>query len=134
MNEVSRQLPRQRQGQCHRPEHAKAEDRESAPAWMPESSAPILQPRAVIALTHQYSACRALEDENRKLKKLLAESMLDRVAFKELLKTEGPAAERDAVAHLRSVLGDERTPGPHPRYRRSQDGPLSLPPPRRSAA
>jgi putative transposase len=28
---------------------------------------------------------RALEDENRKLKKLLAESMLDQAAFKELL-------------------------------------------------
>src|SRR3974377_2021711 len=35
---------------------------------------------------------RALEDENRKLKKLLAESMLDNAALKELLakKWEGP--------------------------------------------
>jgi hypothetical protein len=34
----------------------------------------------------------ALEDENRKLKKLLAESMLDQAALKELLtkKWEGP--------------------------------------------
>ncbi|HEX2590092.1 MAG TPA: IS3 family transposase [Rhizomicrobium sp.] len=49
---------------------------------------------------------RALEDENRKLKKLLAESMLDQAALKELLnkKMVGPAAKREAVAHLRDVL------------------------------
>jgi putative transposase len=49
---------------------------------------------------------RSLEDENRKLKKLLAESILDQAALKELLaKTMlGPAAKREAVAHLRNVL------------------------------
>src|SRR3990170_1781674 len=34
---------------------------------------------------------RALEDENRKLKKLLAESMLDQAALKELLRKNGRA-------------------------------------------
>ncbi|MFZ3326758.1 MAG: IS3 family transposase [Methylocella sp.] len=49
---------------------------------------------------------RSLEDENRKLKKLLAESMLDQAALKELLnkKMVGPAAKREAVAHLRNAL------------------------------
>jgi transposase InsO family protein len=49
---------------------------------------------------------RSLEDENRKLKKLLAESMLDQAALKELLtkKMVRPAAKREAVAHLRNVL------------------------------
>ena len=49
---------------------------------------------------------KALEDENQKLKKLLAESMLDNAALKELLtkKMVGPAAKREAVAHLRGAL------------------------------
>jgi putative transposase len=49
---------------------------------------------------------RMLEDENRKLKNLLAESMLDNAALKELVakKMVRPAAKREAVAHLRSVL------------------------------
>jgi putative transposase len=49
---------------------------------------------------------RPLEDENRELKKLLAASMLDNAALKELLpkKMVGPATKRDAVAHLRNVL------------------------------
>ena len=49
---------------------------------------------------------RMLEDENRKLKKLLAESMLDnaRAQGASGKKMVGPAAKRDAVAHLRSVL------------------------------
>src|SRR4029077_18021704 len=49
---------------------------------------------------------RTLEDENRKLKKLLAESMLDNAALKELFgkKMVGPVAKREAVAHLRGVL------------------------------
>ena len=61
---------------------------------------------------------RALEDENRKLKKLLAESMLDQAALKELLtkKMVGPAAKREAVAHLRKVLQmSERTVSPSSR-------------------
>jgi putative transposase len=49
---------------------------------------------------------RSLEEENRKLKKLLAESILDQAALKGLLakKMVGPVAKREAVAHLRNVL------------------------------
>ncbi|MBP0115387.1 IS3 family transposase [Bradyrhizobium vignae] len=49
---------------------------------------------------------RALEDENAKLKKLLAEQMLDAAALRELLfkKMVGPAAKRAAVAHLQAVM------------------------------
>src|SRR6187399_319103 len=49
---------------------------------------------------------RSLEEENRKLKKLLAESMLDQAALKEASdkKMVGPAAKREAVVHLRSAL------------------------------
>ncbi|RUM16816.1 IS3 family transposase [Rhizobium phaseoli] len=50
---------------------------------------------------------KALEDENARLKKLLAEQMLDAAALRELLgkKMVGPAAKRDAVTHLRTVMG-----------------------------
>ena len=50
---------------------------------------------------------KALEDENAKLKKLLAEHMLDMAAMKELLskKMVTPAVKRDAVAHLKAHLG-----------------------------
>ncbi|AZY93650.1 IS3 family transposase [Paracoccus sp. Arc7-R13] len=50
---------------------------------------------------------KALEDENAKLKKLLAEQMLDLAAMKELVfkKVVAPAVKREAVAHLRSLLG-----------------------------
>ena len=50
---------------------------------------------------------KALEDENAKLKKLLAEQMLDLAAMKELVskKVVTPAVKREAVAHLRSLLG-----------------------------
>ena len=50
---------------------------------------------------------KALEDENRKLKKLLAEPMLDAAALAGASgkKMVGPAAKREAVAHLRSVMG-----------------------------
>ncbi len=49
---------------------------------------------------------KALEDENAKLKKLLAEQMLDAAAMRELLSKNGRAAvQRDAVAHLRAVMG-----------------------------
>ena len=44
---------------------------------------------------------KSLEDENRRLKKLLAEAMLDNAALKDLLgKTVEPAARREAVARL----------------------------------
>ncbi|WP_247355322.1 IS3 family transposase, partial [Bradyrhizobium sp. 160] len=49
---------------------------------------------------------KALEDENAKLKKLLAEQMLDAAALRELLsKMVGPAAKRAAVAHLEAKMG-----------------------------
>ncbi|MCC8960651.1 IS3 family transposase [Bradyrhizobium sp. Pear77] len=50
---------------------------------------------------------KAVEDENTKLKKLLAEQMLDAAALRELLfkKMVGPAAKRAAVAHLKAVMG-----------------------------
>jgi transposase-like protein len=50
---------------------------------------------------------KALEEENARLKKLLAEQMLDAAALRELLskKMVGPAAKRDAVVHLRSAMG-----------------------------
>ncbi|UFW92161.1 IS3 family transposase (plasmid) [Bradyrhizobium barranii] len=49
---------------------------------------------------------RQLEDENAKLKKLLAEQMLDAAALRELLsKMVGPVAKREAVAHLQAVMG-----------------------------
>ncbi|WP_094194448.1 IS3 family transposase [Bradyrhizobium viridifuturi] len=50
---------------------------------------------------------KALEDENAKLKKLLAEQMLDAAALRELLfkKMVGPVAKRAGVAHLRAVMG-----------------------------
>ncbi|RXH12436.1 IS3 family transposase [Bradyrhizobium guangzhouense] len=49
---------------------------------------------------------KALEDENAKLKKLLAEQMLDAAALRELLsKMVGPAAKRAAVAHLQTPMG-----------------------------
>ncbi|NEK39758.1 IS3 family transposase [Rhizobium leguminosarum] len=50
---------------------------------------------------------KALEDENARLKKLLAEQMLDAAALRELLgkKMVGPAAQREAVTHLKAVMG-----------------------------
>ncbi|WP_156170746.1 IS3 family transposase [Croceicoccus naphthovorans] len=50
---------------------------------------------------------RELESENAKLKRLLADTMLDNVALKDLLgkKVLTPAAMREAVAHLRACHG-----------------------------
>ncbi|WP_426527616.1 IS3 family transposase [Bradyrhizobium sp. McL0615] len=50
---------------------------------------------------------KALEEENAKLKTLLAEQMLDAAALRELLfkKMVGPAAKRAAVAHLEAEMG-----------------------------
>ena len=49
---------------------------------------------------------KQLEDENAKLKKLLAEQMLDAAALREpLAKMVGPAAKREGVAHLQAVMG-----------------------------
>ncbi|WP_148292720.1 IS3 family transposase [Paracoccus aminophilus] len=50
---------------------------------------------------------KSLEDENARLKKLLAEQMLDMAAMRELLpkKMVTPVAKREAVAHLKAHLG-----------------------------
>ncbi|WP_420874046.1 IS3 family transposase [Novosphingobium olei] len=49
---------------------------------------------------------RALEDENGRLKRLLADAMLDNAGLKDLLgkKMVTPAAKREAVAHLQALL------------------------------
>ena len=65
---------------------------------------------------------RALEDENGRLKRMLADAMLDNAALKDLLgkKVVTPAARREAVAYLRQtfemserracrVIGGDRT-------------------------
>ncbi|MGE3745805.1 MAG: IS3 family transposase [Sphingomonadaceae bacterium] len=50
---------------------------------------------------------RELEAENAKLKRLLADAMLDQIALKDLLgkKVLTPAAKREAVAHLQACHG-----------------------------
>jgi len=49
---------------------------------------------------------RALEDENAKLKRLLADAMLDNAGLKDLLaKMVTPAVKREAVVHLQATLG-----------------------------
>ncbi|WP_138141362.1 MULTISPECIES: IS3 family transposase [Brevundimonas] len=50
---------------------------------------------------------RALEDENGRLKRLLADAMLDKAALNDLLskKLVRPAAMRQAVAHLKAAFG-----------------------------
>ncbi|WP_342734582.1 IS3 family transposase [Bradyrhizobium sp. B117] len=50
---------------------------------------------------------RTLEDENTKLKRLLAEAMLDNAALKDLFGKEvvTPAGKRKAVVHLREAFG-----------------------------
>ena len=50
---------------------------------------------------------KALEEKNAKLRKLLAEQMLNAAALREFLskKWSGPAAKREGVAHLRAAMG-----------------------------
>ncbi|SNX67516.1 helix-turn-helix protein [Cereibacter ovatus] len=70
---------------------------------------------------------KALEDENAKLKKLLAEQMLDMAAMKELLSKNGNA--RREARGCRTSEGPSRavgTAGVSDCGRRSQDGPLSV--------
>ena len=68
---------------------------------------------------------KQLEDENAKLKKLLAEQMLDAAALRELLSKNGRArrqARRCRASEGRT--GPVRTAGLLDRQRRSQDDPL----------
>jgi putative transposase len=57
---------------------------------------------------------KGLESENAKLKKLLADAMLDNAALKDLLaKMVTPTAKREAVAHVCSAfeLSERRSAG-----------------------
>jgi len=58
---------------------------------------------------------RTLEEENSRLKKLLAEAMLDNVVLKDLAsKMVTPGAKRDAVAHAREHHGLSERSGVQP--------------------
>lgn len=70
---------------------------------------------------------KTLEDENGKLKRLLADAVLDASVLRELLAKNGRA--RRQAGSCRSSAGqvpDERALGPHLDCGRSQDDPLSL--------
>src|SRR4051794_35511281 len=68
----------------------------------------------------------SLEDENRKLRKLLAESMLDQAALKELLTKKGARRQARGCRLSAQRLADKRATGLHPHCCRSQDDPLPL--------
>ena len=72
---------------------------------------------------------KQLKDENAKLKKLLAEAMLDASALRELLSKNGRA--RRQARGCRASAGRDglvRTAGLHTCRRRSHDDPLLVPP------
>ncbi len=70
---------------------------------------------------------KALEDENAKLKRLLADAMLDAAALKSFWKKMvGPAAKREARRSSSDVVRDERAAGHDPRRRGPNDDPLSI--------
>src|SRR5664279_4011205 len=71
---------------------------------------------------------KQLEDENAKLKKLLAEAMLDASAMRELLSKNG-RARRQARGRRAStgLVGPVGAAGQFHRRRRSQDDPLPIP-------
>ena len=72
---------------------------------------------------------RSLEEENRKLKKLLAESMLDQAALKELLSKNGRARRQAGCCRSPAERAEDgRASGLHPCCCRPQDDPLSVPP------
>ena len=70
---------------------------------------------------------KALEDENAKLKRLLADAMLDNVALKDLL-SKNSDARREAGSCRPSHRGprDERAAGVPGHPRGPQDGPLPI--------
>jgi putative transposase len=71
---------------------------------------------------------KQLEDENAKLKRLLADAMLDNAALKDLMTQKNSDARRQArgCRPSRIRLRDERAPGVPPDQGRSQDRPLSI--------
>ena len=71
---------------------------------------------------------RALEDENAKLKKLLADAMLDNVALKDLLaKNSDARCEARGGRSSTERVRDERAAGVHDCEGRSQDDPVPIP-------
>ena len=71
---------------------------------------------------------KALEDENTRLKKLLADAMLDNVALKGLLSKKIDARRQAGGGRSPSDrVRDERAAGVQHRQSRSQDYPLSVP-------
>jgi putative transposase len=72
---------------------------------------------------------KPLEDENARLKRLLADAMLDNVALKDLLgKNSDARRQARGCRSFRSRLRDERAPGVPPDPGRSQDRALSIAP------
>src|ERR1700733_13479546 len=71
---------------------------------------------------------KQLEDENARLKRLLADAMLDNAALKDLITQKNSDARRQArgCPPSRIRLRDERAPGVPPDQGRSQDRPLSI--------
>ena len=69
---------------------------------------------------------RGLEDENSKLKRLLADAMLDNAALKDLLGKNGSArCEARGGRASSDGVRDERAAGVHGDRREPDDGPLS---------
>ena len=70
---------------------------------------------------------KAVEDENAKLKRLLADAMLNAAALKERLEKNG-RARRQAGGHRSSpdAVRDERAAGHESRRRGSHDDPLQV--------
>ncbi len=71
---------------------------------------------------------KALEEENAKLKRLLADAMLDNVALKDLLSKNGDARRQARSCRpSRRCLRDERAAGVSRHQGRPEDSPLPIP-------
>ncbi len=72
---------------------------------------------------------KVLEDENTKLKRLLADAMLDNAGLKDLLAKSSDARRRASRGRPSAdPVRDERAAGVHPRRGGSRDDPLPVPP------
>src|SRR6185312_17558958 len=70
---------------------------------------------------------KQLEDENAKLKRLLADAMLDNAALKDLMaKNSDARRQARGCRQSRIRLRDQRAPGVPSHQGRSQDRPLSI--------